>query len=180
MVEKEKPVVALARDENISLAVKTCLDHIVLPDMTGKAVLLKPNVGREVDSNLGINTNPEVVSAVYNYLKERFDANFFIGDSPIINTDTKKAFEQSGYSELLKDDKLHFIDLDDRPPLEIEIQNGKVLKKINFTGYWEDIDFLISIPVLKMHMHCGASLGFKNIKGLIYKRDKIKTYRCNS
>ncbi|TFG01903.1 MAG: DUF362 domain-containing protein, partial [Promethearchaeota archaeon] len=31
----------------------------------------------------------------------------------------------------------------------------------------------ISIPVLKMHMHCGASLSFKNLKGLIYKRKKV-------
>jgi uncharacterized protein (DUF362 family) len=173
MSNKDKPVVSIARNKNISSAVITCLDHLNIPDITGKNVLLKPNVGRETDPRLGINTNPDVVSAIYYYLKGRFNARFFIGDSPIINTNTQKAFEKSGYSELLKDNDLHFIDLDDLPPVEKEIPKGKILKKIKLTGYWNDFDYIISIPVLKMHMHTGASLSFKNLKGLIYKRDKI-------
>ncbi|MFX1281432.1 MAG: DUF362 domain-containing protein, partial [Promethearchaeota archaeon] len=109
-------------------------------------------------------------------LKDRYQARFLIGDSPIINTDTHKAFEQSGYNKLIKDENLHFIDLDKRPPVKIEIPNGKILKSIRLTGYFHEIDYFISIPVLKMHMHCGASLSFKNMKGLIYKRDKIKLH----
>ena len=168
-----KPIVSVAHNENITLAVESCLNQLKIPDLTGKTVLLKPNVGREVDPYLGINTNPEVVSAVFNYLREKFKARYLIGDSPIINTDTQKAFQQSGYSKLLKHDDLQFIDLDNRSPVELEIPNGRILKKIKVTGYWNEIDYIISIPVLKMHMHTGASLSFKNIKGLIYKREKI-------
>lgn len=168
-----KPIVSVAHNENITLAVKSCLNQLKIPDLTGKTVLLKPNVGREVDPYLGINTNPEVVSAVFNYLREKFKARYLIGDSPIINTDTQKAFQQSGYSKLLKHNDLQFIDLDNRSPVELEIPNGRILKKIKVTGYWNEIDYIISIPVLKMHMHTGVSLSFKNIKGLIYKREKI-------
>ncbi len=168
-----KPIVSVAHNKNITLAVKSCLNQLKIPDLTGKTVLLKPNVGREVDPYLGINTNPEVVSAVFNYLREKFKARYLIGDSPIINTDTQKAFQQSGYSKLLKHDDLQFIDLDNRSPVELEIPNGRILKKIKVTGYWNEIDYIISIPVLKMHMHTGVSLSFKNIKGLIYKREKI-------
>jgi uncharacterized protein (DUF362 family) len=176
MSKINKPVVSLAHNENIGLAVKLCLDQLKIPNLTGKTVLLKPNVGREEDPKLAINTNPEVVSAVFNYLRERYKAHFLIGDSPIINTDTKRAFEQSGYSELLKHKDLQFIDLDDRPPVELEILKGKILKKIKVTGYWQDIDVVITIPCVKMHMHCGASLGFKNLKGLIYKKKKIELH----
>ena len=171
-----KPIVSITRNEDIILAVKSCLDQLKIPDLTGKNVLLKPNVGREALPNSGINTNPEVVSAIFNYLKERYNAQYYIGDSPIINTDTKKAFEKYGYSELLKDENIHFIDLDDKPPIEKEIPNGKILKSIKLTGYWKDFDYIISIPVLKMHMHCGASLSFKNLKGLIYKRNKVAVH----
>ncbi len=173
MMGRKKAVVSLAQNKDIALAVKFSLDNIEIPDFFGKNILLKPNVGRETDPHLGINTNAEVVSAVFDYLKRRYKANYFIGDSPIINTDTKKAFEQSGYSELLKNEDLQFIDLDKKPPIELKIPHGKILKKIKVTGFWEDIDHIISIPVLKMHMHCGASLSFKNLKGLIYKREKI-------
>ncbi|MBN1801360.1 MAG: DUF362 domain-containing protein [Candidatus Lokiarchaeota archaeon] len=176
----EKPIVSVAHDENIKNAVIKCLDSINLPDLNDKTILLKPNVGREAGSLLGINTNSEVVKVVFNYLKERFKARFLIGDSPIINTDTKKAFEQSGYSLLLKEEGLEFIDLDEPNPIEIDIPQGTVLKNIKLTGYLNEIDYLISIPVLKMHMHCGASLGFKNLKGLIYKREKTRLHHLQN
>ena len=176
MALNKKPVVSVAKNEDISSPVNFCLDQLEIPDLTGKTVLLKPNVGREVEPRLGINTNPDVVRAVFEYFKERFKANYLIGDSPIIATDTKKAFMQSGYSTLLNNKELQFIDLDDKPPIELEIPKGKILKKIKVTGYWNDFDYIISIPVLKMHMHTGASLGFKNMKGLIYKRNKIKLH----
>lgn len=172
----KKPLVSIARNENIALAVRQCLDQLILPDLSGKRILLKPNVGREVDPKLALNTNPDVVEAVFNYLREKFNASFLIGDSPIINTDTRKAFSQSGYSKLLEDDKIQFIDLDDRPPIELDIPKGNILKKIKVTGYWNEIDYIISIPVLKMHMHTGVSLSFKNLKGLIYKRNKIELH----
>ncbi len=172
----EKPIVSVARDENIKNAVRNCLDLIKLPDLNDKTVLLKPNVGREAGPLLGINTNSEVVRGIFDYLKARFKARFLIGDSPIINTDTRKAFEQSGYSELLKDQGLEFVDLDEPNPIETEIPEGTILKNIKLTGYINQIDYLISIPVLKMHMHCGASLGFKNLKGLIYKREKTRLH----
>ena len=169
-------IVSIAHNENIALAVRIALDQLEIPDLTGKTVLLKPNVGREVEPRLGINTNPDVVRAVFEYFKEQFKANYLIGDSPIIATDTKKAFMQSGYSALINNKEIQFIDLDDKPPIELEIPKGKVLKKIKVTGYWNDFDYIISIPVLKMHMHTGASLSFKNMKGLIYKRNKIKLH----
>ncbi len=176
----KKPIVSIAKNEEISSAVNNCLDQLEIPDLTGKSILLKPNVGREEDPKLGINTNPEVVEAVFEYLKEKYNANFWIGDSPIINTDTRKAFEQSGFSDLLKSEGIKFLDLDDPAPLELDIPQGKILKKIKVTGYWNDFDYIISIPVLKMHMHTGASLSFKNMKGLIYKRNKIKLHHFHS
>lgn len=176
----KKPIVSVARNEDIASAVNSCLDQLEIPNLTGKTVLLKPNVGREEKHCLGINTNPKVVGAIFSYLKKRFKANYLIGDSPIINTDTKKAFELSGYSDLLSEDELHFINLDDRPPIELEIPQGKILKKIKVTGYLNDIDYLISIPVCKMHMHTGASLSFKNLKGLIYKRNKVKLHHLQA
>ena len=176
----KKPFVSLVRNDDITLAVKNCLDQIEIPDLTGKTVLLKPNVGREIDPKLAINTNPDVVRATFEFLNNKFDAKYLIGDSPIINTNTMKAFKQSGYTSLLSQDDLFFIDLDDKPPITLEIPNGRIIKEIRVTGYWNEIDYIISIPVLKMHMHTGASLSFKNMKGVIYKRDKITLHHLQA
>ena len=180
MDSKEKPIVSVTRNKTISDAVKTGLDQIKIPDLSNKTVLLKPNVGREADAKTAVNTNPDVVEAVFHYLNDRYNATYLIGDSPIINTDTRKAFKQSGYSKLLKQKNIEFVDLDNGDPIECEIPNGKLLKKIKLTRYWDQIDYIISIPVLKMHMHCGASLSFKNLKGLIYKRNKIKLHHLQA
>lgn len=180
MLNEQKPIVSVAHNEDITQAVNLVLDQLSIPDLTGKTVLLKPNVGREADPRIGVNTNPDVVRAVFNYLKKRFKAKFLIGDSPIINTDTRNAFKHSGFSELINDPEIHFIDLDSKPFFEVDIPNGKILKKIKLTGYLNEIDFIISIPVLKMHMHTGASLSFKNLKGLIYKRNKITLHHLQA
>ena len=180
MLNEQKPIVSVAHNEDITQAVNLALDQISIPDLTGKTVLLKPNVGREIDPRTGVNTNPDVVKAVFYYLKKSFKAKFLIGDSPIINTDTRNAFKQSGFSELINDPEIHFVDLDSKPFIEVDIPNGKILKKIKLTGYLNEIDFIISIPVLKMHMHTGASLSFKNLKGLIFKRNKITLHHLQA
>lgn len=176
----KKPIVSVAKNEDIVKAVKTCLDALNIPDLNGATILLKPNVGREVGPKLAINTNPEVVKAVYDYLSNKFEARFLIGDSPIINTNTRNAFKQSGYKDLLGSEGLRFIDLDDKPSIELEIPDGKILKKIKVTGYWNEIDKVVSIPCIKMHMHTGASLSFKNLKGLIYKREKVTLHHLQA
>ena len=107
---EKKPIVSITQNKDIKEAVKTCLNQIKLPDLNGKTVLLKPNVGRDADSKTAVNTNPDVVEAIFLYLNEKFKARYLIGDSPIINTDTRKAFKRSGYSNLLNNENLEFID----------------------------------------------------------------------
>jgi uncharacterized protein (DUF362 family) len=172
-----KPVCAISKNQNIRQAVFDALSQIDLPDLNGKKILLKPNVGRNVKKHLGINTSPTVVNAVYDFLRARFDATFFLGDSPILGVKTKEAFISSGYGFLMNERNLNFIDLDSIKPAVIPIENGRILKTIKLTGFIHDFDYIVSIPVLKMHMHTGASLSFKNMKGLIYKREKVKLHQ---
>ena len=176
----KKPLVAIAQNSDIAAAVKEVLDHLTLPNLTGKRILLKPNVGREADPKSAINTNPEVTKAVFEYLLNHYQAHFFLGDSPIIATQTEKAFRRSGYNDLLKDSRISFLDLDSIPPISLPLLQGKLLKEIKVTGYFNQIDYIVSIPVIKMHMHTGMSLSFKNCKGLIYNQEKIKLHHLSA
>jgi len=174
----EKPLVIIKKSEDIKEAVYEVLKRLPLPNLNNKNILIKPNVGREVNPKEALNTNPEVVEAVYDYLSERFKAKFYLGDSPIIGVDTYKAFSKSGYDYLIKN-KIKFLNLDEPVPIELICNENFLVKKIRVTGYYNRFDYIISIPVIKMHIHTGASLSFKNLKGLIYKRDKVNLHHFN-
>jgi uncharacterized protein (DUF362 family) len=180
MGSSAEPVVIVDRDTDIAAAVQRVLRQLVLPDLTGKKILLKPNVGREVDPCVGINTNPAVVRAVLDFLSQNYHAQFFLGDSPIISVKTRDAFLKSGYESLMNDPRITFWDLDSIPPHILPISQGILLKEIKVTGYFPQFDYIVSIPALKMHMHTGASLSFKNCKGLIYGREKIKLHHLTA
>lgn len=174
------PVCAISKNRNIDRAVFDALSRIDIPDLNGKKVLLKPNIGRNVGENLGINTSPAVTDAVFQFLKQKFDAKFYIGDSPIIGVKCREAFKNSGYKFLMNRKDIRFLELDSRKPTVLPIPDGRILKEIKVTGYFHDFDFIVSIPVLKMHMHTGASLSFKNMKGMIYKREKVALHQLHA
>jgi len=175
----EKPVCAIARSEDAKEAVFDALSRIDLPDLAGKRLLLKPNIGRNVAARMGIDTNPDVTEAVFDFLRVRFDASYFIGDSPIMGVNCREAFVTSGHGGFLDRKDITFVDLDAKKPITLPIDDGRVLKKIKVTGSLYDFDYIISIPVLKMHMHTGASLGYKNMKGMLYKREKVKLHQLH-
>jgi uncharacterized protein (DUF362 family) len=102
-----------------------------------------------------------------------------MGDSPITGVVSVEAFLTSGYKSLMDHKDITFVDLDSRKPLTLEIPCGKILKRVKVTGYFYDFDYIISIPVLKMHMHTGATLSVKNMKGLIYKKEKVKLHQLH-
>ena len=66
-----KPVCSISRRSDISKAVFYALSHVDIPSLTGKNVLLKPNVGRNVGKNLGINTSPTVTNAIFQFLRKK-------------------------------------------------------------------------------------------------------------
>lgn len=176
----KKPVCAISKNRNITQAVFDTLSKLDLPDLNGKKILLKPNIGRNVGKNLGINTSPTVTHAVYKFLKQKYRATFYLGDSPILGVKSKEAFISCGYEFLMKRKDINFIDLDSIKPVTVPINNGRILKKIKLVGFINDFDYIISIPVLKMHMHTGASLSFKNMKGVVYKREKVKLHQLHA
>ncbi len=178
-VRPHRPICAVARGTDVRTTVFEALSSIDLPDLNGKRVLLKPNIGRNVPARTGVDTNPDVTEAVFELLRGRYDATFFIGDSPILGVDCREAFANSGHGGFLEREGIEFIDLDSRRPITLEIPDGRVLKRIKVTGFLHEFDYVISIPVLKMHMHTGASLGYKNMKGMLYKREKVKLHQLH-
>ena len=51
--------------------------------------------------------------------------------------------------------------------------DGTALERLKVCADVFDFDLIVSIPVMKMHMHTGVSLSVKNMKGCLWQRSKV-------
>jgi len=148
------------------------LKNIDLSPAKGKTVLLKPNVGRNAEPSSGICTEPQVVAAAIDAFREA-GAIVSIGESPISGVKTLEAFESTGITKIANERNCPLIDMDVRKPIVITIPDGVAIKSLKLCPEVTEFDFIVSIPVMKMHMHTGATLAIKNMKGCLWRRSKV-------
>jgi prephenate dehydratase/uncharacterized protein (DUF362 family) len=167
-----QPQVFIGQGGDPYRATREALDSLDLSVAAGKRVLLKPNAGRVAAIGSGIVTNPQVVAAAIDAFKEA-GATVAIGESPITGVDTAEAFENSGIAAVARERGCACIDMDRRPPVEVTIIEGVALYKTRVVADLFDFDIVVSMPVMKMHMHTGVTLSVKNMKGCLWQRSKI-------
>lgn len=151
---------------------KTALSKIDLSAARGKRVLLKPNIGRMAAEDSGVVTNSQVVAAAIDVFREA-GAEVAIGESPIVGIKTLEAYEQCGLAVMARERNCPLIDMDERKPRIIPIPNGRAIQELKLCADVQDFDFIVSIPVMKMHMHTVATLSIKNMKGCLWRRSKV-------
>lgn len=145
--------------------------------LRGRRVLIKPNAGRLVAPNLGINTSPAAVAAVADFLLDWGISNIVVGDSPILGVTAPETLAKSGIAAAALERKIDLADLDAEPPQMVSVPNPKVVKTLRVCRKALETDFIISVPVMKTHMHTQVSLGLKNMKGCLYKREKVRLHQ---
>jgi len=148
------------------------LKRIDLSPAKGKKVLLKPNAGRIASKGEGITTDPQVVAAAIDSFKQA-GADVSVGESPITGVNTMEAFEATGIASVTLERNCRLIDMDKRPFVPLEIPDGKAIKEIKVCADVFDHDIIVSIPVMKIHMHTLATLSLKNMKGCLWRRSKV-------
>jgi uncharacterized protein (DUF362 family) len=170
-------LVIVSKGDNPYETTKRILQIFPLPDLKGRKILIKPNAARLATPGEGVTTHPLVVGAVIDYLKEKGVANIVIGESCIFGVKAKEAFLMTGMQEVSEKKKVKLIDLDQVDPLEVRVPEGKVIKKIKVPNIIKETDFIISIPVMKTHMHTQVTLSIKNMKGLLWRREKARLHQ---
>lgn len=148
------------------------LSNIDLSIAAGKQVLLKPNAGRIACFGSGINTNPDVVGAAIDAF-QKAGAFVSVGESPITGVKTLEAFEVTGIAEAARERNCPLIDMDVRKHVEAVLPEGIAIQSLRLCADILDFDIIVSIPVMKMHMHTGVTLGVKNMKGCLWRRSKV-------
>ncbi len=148
------------------------LKQIDLTPAKGKKVLLKPNIGRMAKPLTGINTNPDVVAATADAFLE-IGAYVAIGESPITGVKTLEAFELAGITKIAQKRNIPLVDMDARQFVPVHFDKGIAKKDFKVCPETYEYDIIVSIPVIKMHMHTGVTLSVKNMKGCLWRRSKV-------
>ncbi|MBN1974071.1 MAG: DUF362 domain-containing protein [Sedimentisphaerales bacterium] len=151
------------------------LESIPLEAARGKRVLLKPNAGRLGKPGEGVTTHPEVVAAAIDAFRSA-GADVAVGESPITGVKTMEAFETTGIAEQARKRNCPIIDMDVRPCVEIDIPDGRAIQKLKLCSEVMEFDYIVSIPVMKMHMHTDVTLAVKNMKGCLWRRSKVQLH----
>ena len=144
----------------------------------GALVLLKPNVVAPPPGlHSGVTTNPDVVRAVADLVRER-GARPVIAESSAVGVDTELGFAGAGYNEL-REAGYEVIDLKATPNVKIDVPDGrgKLLESLTSFEIVSQADAIISIPVMKTHDQTEITLSLKNLKGLLDDRDKKRLHR---
>ena len=130
------------------------------------AVFVKPNFTFPRYSE-GVTTSPVLLKCLLEILKTRC-GNVIIGESNGGNHSFKaeEAFLGHQMYEICKEIGVELVNLSNVPSklIESEVQSKTVKVQLP-TMLLEKIDCLISVPVLKVHVMTGVSLGLKNLWG---------------
>jgi uncharacterized protein (DUF362 family) len=154
---------------------RRALEQVDLAPVRGRRVLLKPNVGRVACAGSGIVTHPEVVAAAIDAFRQA-GAEVTVGESPIVGVDVEEAFAAAGFTSIAAGRRCPLVDMDRRPFVELPVPEGRLIHSLRVCAEVLEADFIVSIPVMKMHMHTGATLAVKNMKGCLWRRSKVELH----
>jgi uncharacterized protein (DUF362 family) len=167
-----RPRVIVAGGEGPYANTRAALAQVDLAPARGKRVLLKPNAGRIAPRGSGIVADANVVVAAIDAFREA-GATVAVGESPIIGVKTLEAFERMGIGTVARTRGCPIIDMDVRPFVEVAVPDGVTIHSLRVCPEVLEYDIIVSIPVMKMHMHTGVSLSVKNMKGCLWRRSKV-------
>src|SRR5512133_1009831 len=112
------------------------------PEVSGKKVLVKPNILSDNDPSKCISTHPVVVEAMIRFLQEE-GAEVIVGDSPAIHTSSFKPVK-SGIMEVCESTGAAWVDFTIKPS-ERKLKRGR----IKIASIIDEVDLIISLPKFK-------------------------------
>lgn len=172
----EKPRVIVTAQHGPYANTRQALAQIDLSPARGKRVLLKPNAGRIAHAGSGIVTHPDVVAAAIDAFLEAGAQKVAIGESPIVGVNALDAFDGMDLTAAAHQRHCPLIDMDVRPFVEVALPDGIAIQGLRVCPEVLEYDIIVSIPVMKMHMHTGVTLAVKNMKGCLWRRSKVQLH----
>ncbi len=174
MASNEKVMIMDADYSEASMdpVVERILDNLA-PDLSGKTVLVKPNMLAQFKVERGATTHPALVKAVVKALKKRNPKKIMVGDNPGATAFgiNEKCAQLTGIREAADG---CYINLMERPKV-VKI-NSSFLDKVNISSEFFECDYFINLPKLKTHAHAFMTGAVKNLYGMCVGAEKARLH----
>ncbi len=143
-------------------------------DISGKKVVIKPNVLRKSKAEEHIVTNPALLKAVIEKVEEMSPAEIVVGDNPgVVNYgDNEKSFEETG---LMAVSKGYYKNLGDTT--QHLAFNPDFMPEIGVSKEIMDADIFISLPKFKTHGLTVMTGAIKNSYGILPGAQKARLHQ---
>lgn len=154
-------------EEDIFKAIKPFLASLNLPNLTGKTVVIKPNMV-EFHPISPITTNPAAILAAIELADYLGAKEIIIGEGPGHMRDTEFLLQASGIGALCKKHKLRYVDLNLDELEKVENIDGfSKMKTFYLPKTIMEADAVISVPKMKTHHWVGMTASMKNLFGTV-------------
>lgn len=141
------------------------ITHTIL---TGKRILLKPNLVEPHRSSPHINTHPLVVRGAIEAFLSLGAASVVVGEGPGHRHDTLLVLEESGLGDVLYEDRIPFRDLNMMEGISIpNLGKQTRMTTLTFPRVIQEVDWIVSMAKMKTHHWAGVTLSMKNLFGMM-------------
>ncbi len=170
---KPPSIVGLAKctsyDEDLNSYIRNLWKLAEMPEISGKNVLVKPNLLDIIDENLTATVHPKIVDAVIDILAELGAGKVVVGEGSAFRRDSYSVARSCGLAQVLEQKNVPFVDLNYDELVPVKIRDGWIR---NTDSLWlprhvTEADFVLSLAKLKAHHWAGVTLSLKNLLGVI-------------
>ena len=143
--------------------------------VTGKKVLIKPNVLRSSEAKEGIVTHPAVLKAVVEKVEEMEPASLIVGDNPgLFNYGAnEESFEKTGLMSAAKD----YYENIGNDSVKVDF-NPDFMPTVSISRSVIEADIIISLPKFKTHGLTVMTGAIKNSYGFLPGAQKSRLHRA--
>lgn len=135
----------------------------------GQTVVVKPNIGWDKPVENAANTNPKLVKRIIEHCFQAGAKDVFVFDHTCDKWD--RCYQTSGIEAAVKEAGGTMIQANNEQYYrEIDIPNGKNLKKTQVHEKILDSDVFINVPILKSHGGGKLTINMKNLMGIVWNR----------
>lgn len=178
-VVQEKSIVGVTQGQNVAQIVKEAISFAGSLEklVSGKKVLIKPNLSVALPAETGVTTDPQVVRALIHICREAGAKEILVGESAVVNFDAGEIIAALKVKELFEESGGKVVNLDQDQQVEVMVPGGQVLDKIKVWRTAYESDVIISVPKMKTHLQTKVTLSLKNMKGTIPDESKKIIHR---
>jgi uncharacterized protein (DUF362 family) len=135
----------------------------------GDKVVVKPNIGWDAAPERAANSNPALIKRIIEDCYSAGAKEVFVFDNTCDNW--VKCYENSGIEAVVKEAGGKMVPGNtENYYREVDIPQGKSLKKAKVHELILDSDVFINVPVLKDHGSTRLSIAMKNLMGVVWDR----------